>query len=196
MITKMLPEGKVLCESGRGMSDHECALELQQELFGFDPAGVTDEGAVCADDTVTGNDDGKRIRCIRPADGLKTLARTDPAGKLLIGDRGSVGNLAQFLPDPNLERSADEVDGAGEACELSVEIAVELVDHFLVARLVVRHIMVGEVIVEPPEEIPPRLLRYTDLAHPFVGRRDVDQSDPGIERGTVDDGHGLPENGA
>ena len=164
-----------------GPLDHQCPFKFQEELFCLDAARVPDERAVRTDDAVAWDDDRDRVGRIRASDGLEALACTDALCKLLVTDRGAVRNLRELFPHADLERRANGVDGTSKLRKLSVEVTVQLVDDFFVARFIVAHIVVVEMIVQPLQKIFLRLPRYTDLAHPFFSRSDVNQTDLGIE---------------
>jgi len=117
---------------------------------------------------MTWNNDGKRVRRIRTTDCLKAAARPNPFCKLLIADCCAVRNSVQLFPYTNLKWRSNQIRGNSELRKLAVEVAIELVNGFFVARFVVDDIVVIEVLVQPDEEIFSVLLGHTDLARTFL----------------------------
>lgn len=145
-------------------SDHQRAFELEEELLRLDSAAIPDEGAVRAEDAVARNNDRDGVRRIGPADCLETPARPDTLGELLVCNGGTVWYAQKLLPDADLEGRSDLIHGNRELRKLPVEVPRQLINNFLVARLVVGNFTVIEIIAQPAEKIPLGLTGHTDLA--------------------------------
>ena len=58
-------------------SDEQRAFEPQQEFLRLDASRIPDKFVVASDDTMAGNDDGKRIRPVGPTYGLVRARHAD-----------------------------------------------------------------------------------------------------------------------
>ena len=89
-------------------------FQFQQLPLFVNAPGVSGQAAVCADHTVTGNDDGYLIMTHRTADRLrrhpgKLLLFSKLPCDLAVGRSPSVGNLQKDFPHGLPERGADGV---------------------------------------------------------------------------------------
>src|SRR5208283_2694940 len=134
-----------------------------------------------ADNAVAWNDDGKRVASVCGTDCAKAAGYTDSAGKLFVRNGGSVRNPQQLFPYPQLKRCSYLIHRGGKFCELTVKIAVQLVDGFLVAAFVFNDIIIIKVDGKPVEKIFLRFFWNTDLAHPVISGSNIDVADFRIE---------------
>ena len=70
----------------------------QQPAFAFRAAGITGEGSVGAQHTMTGNDDGDGVASHGTADGAGRPT-ADALCQITVGHRLAVRDLQQLLPD-------------------------------------------------------------------------------------------------
>ena len=105
-------------------------LQLQQLHLFADTPGVARQAAVCADHTVTGNDDGNLIMPHRAADSLsghlrKPLLFGKLARYLAVGHGLAVRDLQEDFPHGLTERGADRVQRRHEIRLAAVKINVQ-----------------------------------------------------------------------
>src|SRR6266566_7792651 len=114
----------------RRLADHRklrdgwgaCAFMFKKPSLAFHAAAVAGEGAVRADDAVTGNDDANGIGAIGETDCPDGGGAADAFGEFAIGDGGAERNLSQSLPNLTLKGRAvgfygqvvDRGKGSGE----------------------------------------------------------------------------------
>ena len=76
------------------------AFQIQQELFGLQPAAEANHLAACPDNPVTGNNDGNGIGVVGQTDGTACAGRAQCVGDIAIGSGFTERNIQQRLPDP------------------------------------------------------------------------------------------------
>src|SRR5216684_8375267 len=79
------------------------AFEFQKFLLCGEAAAKTREAAVAADHAMARNDDGDGIAAVRQADGTDSLGIADALSELQVGNRLSVRNPTQRIPDSQLK---------------------------------------------------------------------------------------------
>ena len=87
------------------------AFEGKQFFFDRQASTVSGELTVTADDAVAGNDDGDGIRSVGQADGAGGFGIAGAAGEFAVGDGFAVRDVAEQLPDFELECRALGCEG-------------------------------------------------------------------------------------
>src|SRR5256885_2804545 len=100
---------------------------LQQPALAVDAATEAGKLAVRTDDAVTRNDDGDGVLAVGGTDGAGGSQVAQAARDVAVAARHPVGNRAQLLPHPQLERSAARVERQIEAGASAGEVLGELV---------------------------------------------------------------------
>src|SRR5260370_42355637 len=93
----------------RKLLEQSRAFQLQKFFFGFQPATVAGERAVCSDDPVAWHNNGDGIVMIGLANGAEGARAAYLFGQLRIRAGVAVGNAAQRVPALLLEVCADQV---------------------------------------------------------------------------------------
>src|SRR5438067_10810329 len=104
------------------------ALVFEEPALAFDAAAVAGEGAVGADDAMTGDDNSDGIGAVGEADCPDCGWAADSIGEFAVGDGGAERNLSQSLPYLTLEGRAigfdwEGVDGGEVSCEVVADDA-------------------------------------------------------------------------
>lgn len=99
-------------------------LQLQQILLAVEAVGEACQGAVAADDSVAGDDEGNGVAADGTTDGLRGAA-TNPSGNLAISYRLPIGYGEEFMPDALLESRATKVYRRGEVGFATGEVEVK-----------------------------------------------------------------------
>jgi len=99
---------------------------LEEPAFAFEAAAVACEGAVGADDAVTGDHDTDGVGSVGEAYGADRGGATDALRELAVGRGGAGGDFAEGAPDFALEWGAGGLDWKGvDRGEVTGEVAVE-----------------------------------------------------------------------
>ena len=160
---------------------NNCAFEPQEKFFCLHSGGVTGERSIMSNNTVARDNDGERIASVGSADRSKAARHANSASELLVCNGCSVRNPQELLPYPQLKGCAYLINRGGKFCELAVKITVQLVDGFLVAAFVFDDIIVVEMDGKPVEKVFLRFFWNTNLAHPAIGRSDIDVTNFRVE---------------
>ena len=103
---------------------------IQQPALAIEPAAVSSERSVAADDAVTRQDDSDGIGAIGSADGADGCGRANFPCQIRIRRGRTGGNRSQRLPHALLEISAVQLDlDFVETCEISGKVALENSDN-------------------------------------------------------------------
>src|SRR3954467_3096493 len=118
----------------------EHAFVSQQPLLTVEPAAVSGQAPVAADDAVAGDDDGHGVGPVGRPDRSHRRGFADPLRQFRIRDGGAARDAAQRRPHGLLERRAVQFDSDGldrgrVAGEVAVENRAERRQRFAVARL-------------------------------------------------------------
>lgn len=101
---------------------------VEEPFLSPETAGIADEVAFGADDTVTRDDDGDVVPAVGGGGGADRLGIAETAGHFEVTNGLAKGDCRQFVPDALLERGAVLGHGKIEDAALSLEILDQLFD--------------------------------------------------------------------
>src|SRR5580658_2149284 len=107
------------------------AFQRQQLFFDWQAAAEAGQIAVAANDAMARDNNRNRIRTVRKSHRAGRRRIADSLRQLPVADGFSVRNFLQVAPDQKLKVGAVESERQIEVFELSVEIRIELANHFL-----------------------------------------------------------------
>lgn len=116
------------------LSRASCVLfcfQIQQSLFYFQTAGITDQFVILTYHAVAGDYNPQRIKVGCLSDCAGSLRLADHGSDLTITSGLAVGNLLQSLPDRLLKgrpfRLDGEIEGFAPACEIFQQLCSSLI---------------------------------------------------------------------
>src|SRR6266581_4272223 len=111
-------------------------FEFEKHLLGGEASAKSCEAAVAADHAMARHDDGNRVAPVRQTHRAHGFGIPDALRELSVGNRFSVGNGAQGIPNAKLKIRPFQRHREIEVLQFTAEISLQLADDFGKRRLV------------------------------------------------------------